>query len=91
MRDETDLNAWREDLVEVVREAMQPPTSRCGCAPTHHREEAKGESRSPRPATRPWLTFCAIALSAACVPLLEVGRLPFRDLVVEQEQRPGAS
>jgi hypothetical protein len=24
MRDETDLNAWREDLVEVVREAMQP-------------------------------------------------------------------
>jgi hypothetical protein len=24
MRDETDLNAWREDLVEAVREAMQP-------------------------------------------------------------------
>jgi hypothetical protein len=45
LRDETDLDALRDDLVDVVRETMQPSTSRCGCAPIPIRRAVKARSQ----------------------------------------------
>jgi hypothetical protein len=56
LRDETDLDALSHDLVDVVSETMQPPTSLCGYTPYLFRGRAtslaEGPSHEDRHATR---------------------------------------
>lgn len=65
LREETDLRALNGELTRVMTETMQPATSLCGCAPTHRREEANGESTSPGPTLRLSLRRCCGPCSAS--------------------------
>ena len=40
------IDALTNELPSLVRKRCNRPTSRCGCAPIYHREEAKGQNKS---------------------------------------------